>query len=164
MTYFDHCASLDELKAAYKKLALKHHPDMDGNVRTMQEVNAEYDKIFAVLKELHNLDAENPESKARATTEAPEEFRAVVDALLKLEGIEVELCGSWLWIGGNTYPHREALKAAGCLWSRTKKRWYWRHAEDDCRWSRGTATMSEIRGKYGSEWLRKTDDKQTLPA
>ena len=41
MSYFDRCASLDELKAAYKKLALEHHPDMGGDVHTMQEVNAE---------------------------------------------------------------------------------------------------------------------------
>lgn len=93
---------------------------MGGDVRAMQEINAEYDKVFAVLKELHNFEADKPDSKSRTTTEAPEEFRAVVDALLMLGGIEVELCGSWLWIGGDTYPHRKALKAAGCLWSCTK--------------------------------------------
>ena len=88
------------------------------------------------------------------------------DALLRLDSIEVELCGAWLWISGDTYKHREALKACGYLWSRSKQRWYWRHAEDDCRWSRGKASMGEIRSKYGSEWLRgrKEDERAKLPA
>lgn len=162
--FFDSCQNLNELKAEYKKLAMKHHPDMGGDVRTMQAINAEYDKTFAVLKELQNMEAEQPESRTKPTTETPEEFRSVVDALFRIEGIEVELCGSWLWVSGDTYQNREALKACGCLWSRSKKRWYWRHAEDDCKWSRGKTSMSEIRHKYGSEWLERSDERQKLPA
>lgn len=162
--FFDSCQNLNELKAEYKKLAMKHHPDMGGDVRTMQAINAEYDKTFAVLKELQNMEAEQPESRTKATTETPEEFRSVVDALFRIEGIEVELCGSWLWVSGDTYQNREALKACGCLWSRSKQRWYWRHAEDDCRWSRGKTSMQEIRHKYGSEWLELADERYMLPA
>ena len=74
--------------------------------------------------------------------------------LLKLDGLEVELCGSWLWIGGNTRENKEALKAAGCRWSNNKKLWYWRHEEDGRSWSRGKKTMSQIRSKYGSQVFR----------
>lgn len=164
--YFDHCQNLNELKAAYKKLALQHHPDMGGDVRIMQAVNAEYDSVFTILKELQNIEAEQPESRTRKTTETPEEFRAIVDALLKIEGIEVELCGAWLWISGDTYENRAALKACGCMWSRSKKRWYWRHGEDDCRWSRGKTSMGDIRAKYGSEWLerQRESEREKLPA
>ena len=161
--FFDSCQNLNELKAEYKKLAMKHHPDMGGDVRTMQAINVEYDKTFAVLKELQNMEAEQPESRTKVTTETPEEFRSVVDALFRIEGIEVELCGSWLWVSGDTYQNREALKACGCLWSRSKQRWYWRHAEDDCWWSRGKTSMQEIRHKYGSEWLERADERQMLP-
>lgn len=44
--YFEKCQDLNELKSVYKKLALKHHPDCGGDVRIMQEINAEYDRIF----------------------------------------------------------------------------------------------------------------------
>ena len=167
--YFDGCRNLNELKVAYKKLALEHHPDMGGDVRTMQEVNAEYDKAFAVLKNLQNAEAERPDSKTHKTTETPEtpeEFRAIIEALLRIEGIEVELCGSWLWVGGDTYPHRAELKAAGCAFSGSKKKWYWRHPEDDCRWSRGKKSMAEIRAKYGSERIGRADERERdkLPA
>ena len=164
--YFEKCQDLNELKAAYKKLALENHPDMGGDVRMMQEINAEYDRMFLLLKAKQNTMANDDETgKTRHTTETPEEFRAVVDALLKLEGVEVELCGAWLWISGETYGHREALKACGCLWSRSKQKWYWRHAEDDCRWSRGKTSMGEIRSKYGSEWLERSqeEERELLP-
>lgn len=161
--YFDDCATLNELKAIYKALALKNHPDLGGDVRTMQGINAEYDRAFAELKDNQNRKAEEPESECRKTTEAPEEFREVVAALLKIKEIELELCGSWIWISGNTYEARTELKAAGCLYSRTKKRWYWRHVEDDCRWSRGKQTMGEIRAKYGSEWLGEPQEDKKLP-
>ena len=163
--FFDQCKTLNELKAEYKRLVMLHHPDRpNGDEETMKAINGEYDSVFAVLKELQNMEAEQPESQTRKTTEAPEEFRAVVEALLRLEGVEVELCGAWLWISGDTYQHRDALKACGCLWSRSKGRWYWRHAEDDCRWSRGKTSMAEIRHKYGSEWLERTDERQKLSA
>lgn len=30
----------------------------------------------------------------------------------------------WWWIGGDTFPHREALNAAGCKWSKKRREWY----------------------------------------
>lgn len=162
--YFENCANLDELKAAYKAAALKHHPDMGGDVEEMKRINLEYDRYFNILKDLHNIEADKDGSKVRRTTETPEEFIAIVSALLKLDGLEVELCGSWLWIAGNTYSHKDALKAAGCLWSRSKRKWYWRHAEDGCTWSRGSQTMEEIRETYGSEWLKEPENKPALTA
>lgn len=165
--YFEKCNDPNELKAVYKKLALENHLDMGGDVRVMQEINAEYDRMFLLLKAKQNTMANEGETgKTRRTTETPEEFRSVVEALLKLDGIEVELCGAWLWISGDTYPNREALKACGCLWSRSKARWYWRHAEGDCHWSRGKTSIGEIRYKYGSKWLerRKEDEREKLSA
>lgn len=150
--YFDNVTTLDELKAAYKRLALKNHPDMGGDLRTMQAINAEYDSMFAVLKAKHNAQAKQ-DGTTRATTETPEEYRQVVEAIINLDGIEVELCGCWLWVSGDTYTHKDALKAAGFRWSRTKKMWYWHHAEDGQHWSRGRKSMEEIRNTYGSEKL-----------
>lgn len=67
--FFDSCQNMNDRKAEYKKLAMKHHPDMGGDVRTMQATNAEYNKTFAILKELQNMEAEQPESHTRKTTE-----------------------------------------------------------------------------------------------
>lgn len=86
-----------------------------------------------------------------------EAINKTTEALKDIEGIEIELCGTWLWIDGNTYENRAALKAAGCRFSRTKKKWYWRPEETSGGWSRGKATMGEIRQKYGSALMRKEE-------
>ena len=147
MKYFIGVSTLDELKAAYRRLSMKHHPDRGGDTATMQEINAEHDELFERLKKQHNASAD----EFHQTTETPEEFREIIELLLRLEGLTVELCGSWLWIGGDTRQHKETLKAAGCRWSNNKKLWYWHHAEEGRKWRRGKATMSEIRIKYGSQ-------------
>lgn len=149
--YFVNCKTLDELKKVYKHLAQKHHPDVGGDTRTMQEINAEYEARFEVLKRSQNEQAaEDTTGKARATTESAGDFIAIIDHLLKLDGLEIELCGRWLWIGGDTKKHKEALKACGCRWSSSKKLWNWHFAEDGDKWHRGSKSMSQIRSKYGS--------------
>lgn len=147
MKYFTNINTLDELKAAYRRLSMKYHPDRGGDTATMQEINAEHDELFERIKKQHNASAD----EFHKTTETPEEFREIIELLLKLEGLTVELCGSWLWIGGDTRQHKETLKAAGCRWSNNKKLWYWHHAEEGRKWRRGKATMSDIRMKYGSQ-------------
>lgn len=164
-TYFHNPANLDELKKQYKHLAQKHHPDVGGDTATMQAINSEYEERFEVLKRTQNTQAaEDATGKTRGTTESAGDFIAIVSILLSLDGLEVELCGRWLWIGGNTRAHKEALKAAGCRWSSTKKLWSWHFSEDGDRWHRGTKSMSQIRSKYGSTSFRRSGESDALPA
>ena len=48
-----HTVTLEDLKRAYRNLAMKHHPDRGGDVETMKEVNALYDEFFDRLKDVH---------------------------------------------------------------------------------------------------------------
>ena len=38
-------ASKDELKKAFKKLAIQHHPDKGGNAETFKEISHAYDTL-----------------------------------------------------------------------------------------------------------------------
>lgn len=157
MKYFTNVNTLDELKAEYRRLAQKHHPDHGGSVEVMQEINNEHDQLFEVLKKKHNASAD----EYHQTTETAEEFRDIITALLELSGLYIELCGSWLWIGGNTKEHKDRLKAMGCRWSNNKKLWYWHHAEEGRKWHRGNRSMNEIRTKYGSQAFTARGEETT---
>lgn len=163
---FENITSLDELRKAYRAAAMKAHPDHGGSTEAMQAVNAAYEKRFEALKHEHNARAAaDPTGKTRPINETPEQFRAVLEALLKIEGIIIELCGSWIWVSGDTRTHKDEIKAAGCFWAKQKKMWYWRCAEDACYSRKGGKSMSHIRSKYGSE--RITSDGRNpdaLPA
>ena len=65
-------------------------------------------------------------------------------------GLEIELCGSWLWVHGNSYPHREILKENGFMWAPVKKLWYFRPADYKSK-GRGKMTIDQIREKHGSQ-------------
>ena len=145
--YFNNCNTLDELKAEYRRLVKKYHPDCGGDDETMKQINDEHDRRFETLKANHNKTAD----EYHQTTETAEEFRQIIIELMKLDGLDIELCGSWLWIGGNTKEHKDRLKALGCRWSNNKKLWYWRHEEQGRKWHRGNRTMGEIRTKCGSQ-------------
>lgn len=149
--FFASCSNLDELKKEYRKQALLHHPDMGGDTATMQAVNAEYEARFEILKRCQNEQAaEDTTGRTDATTESAGDFIAIINALLHMDGLTVELCGRWLWIGGDTMKHREELKAAGCRWSKAKQLWSWHHAEDGTPWRHHSKSMAQIRQKYGS--------------
>ncbi len=44
--YFDHIKSIDEIKARYKILAKRLHPDIGGDTTIMQEINREYEEAI----------------------------------------------------------------------------------------------------------------------
>lgn len=146
--FFEGCKTLNELKERYRKLAMENHPDLGGDPEVMKRINAEHDAAFERLKNAWN--AENPD---RVTTETAEEFREVLEKLFRIPEIVIELCGSWLWISGNTKPHAGELKAAGCRWSGNKCKWYWRHPVNGYSRKHTPVSMDMIRYRYGSSIL-----------
>ena len=77
----------------------------------------------------------------------------LINALINLDGINIELCGSWLWITGNTKEHKEVLKGLHFRWSKSKLAWYY-HTEDYKKSSKKTYSLDEIRDLYGSETIK----------
>lgn len=155
MKYFTNCTTLEALKKEYRRLCMVHHPDRGGDTATMAAINDEYDEAFHRLQSGHATTQQTGEP--HTDEEAPETFRAVISRLVILAGIDIEICGSWIWVTGNTYPHREALKAAGLCYSKSKAAWYWK-PEGSRSKARRHYSMEEIRDLHGSERI------QTRPA
>lgn len=155
--YFTHCKTLDQLKQEYKRLAKIHHPDCGGDDATMAAINAEFDLLSKKLpKETATGETYQPRDEER---EAPEKFREAVAATLNMDGVTVELCGSWLWVTGNTYPNRFKLAAAGYQFSKSKCAWYFkgrishskkRYSLDEIRLMHGSETIKNQGGKLGA--------------
>lgn len=160
MKWFDPVPkTAEELKKAYRTLTLKHHPDvvpMEQKARAeqdMKEINNEFDELHSLLYNVHeSSDGKvytDNKADAQAAQEAAEEFKEVIDKLAGMDGIEVEICGTWVWVGGDTYSHRADIKAAGFKWASQKRKWYW-HGPDYVKKGKRQMNMSEIRWRYGS--------------
>lgn len=50
MKYFKNIHSLSELKKQFRTLAIQNHPDKGGDTAVMQEINAEFDAMYQILK------------------------------------------------------------------------------------------------------------------
>ena len=155
MKYFAGCKTAEEGKARYKELLKKHHPDNGGDTATMQEINEEFRIWWETHKNRHQT--ETGETYTKETTESADAFIDILDRLAGLRGLDIEICGSWLWIRGNTYLNKDALKEFGCRFAASKKCWFWT-ADQFKKKRMRTQSMSAIRQKYGSEKV-KTEEK-----
>lgn len=70
--------SADELKAAYKRMAILHHPDKGGDVSVMQRINVAYDKLSNILGGTHT----SPEDRMAQYHRSREEDRIFLIAAL----------------------------------------------------------------------------------
>ncbi|MEI7596979.1 MAG: J domain-containing protein [Bacteroidota bacterium] len=141
--YFSNCRSIEEVKKHYKNLCFIHHPDCGGSTERMQEINAEY---AAIIKNPHFRCEEQTAEQQEESLRYPE----IINQLINLHGIIIELIGDWIWLSGNTYPHRATLKAIGFFFAPKKIMWYYRPA--DYKSSNKTPkSIDAIRSKYGSD-------------
>ena len=64
--YFNDVNTLEELRKQYKELLKRYHPDnANGSTEATQEINAEYDRLFKVLKDRH--ESKSADSKENNT-------------------------------------------------------------------------------------------------
>ena len=126
-SYFADCDTVNEIKSAYRALAMRWHPDRGGDNETMKAINLAYE---ALLKSRDGEESVGTDGKTHyyKWNEAIE--RAAMDIIskllsLRMANVEVDLVGTWVWVGGDTKPHKEALKELGLRWHSRRVRWYW---------------------------------------
>ena len=145
MNFFKDTKTEQEIKARYKQLAKQNHPDLGGCVETMKIVNAEYEisltKFYQVSgKSITEID----ELLAKDHV-----LRSKLNEIINCEGLEIEICGSWIWVTGLTKDFKDILKTNGFFWASKKKAWYWRQ-EENKSYNRKSFDLNEIRFKHGS--------------
>lgn len=149
----DHMTSIEDAKRQYYKLCMQYHPDRpNGDLKAMQAINAEWDYLKTHNYNIH--DSKDGGTYTDWNQDMPDdvtsEFADIISNLVTMAGLEIEICGSWLWVGGNTKEHKDSLKGMGMRWAAKKRRWY----KAPKNWKRrhhGEFTMDEIRERYGSQ-------------
>lgn len=148
--YFKGITNQKDLRKALAKLLKVHHPDNGGDADTCKAINVEYDYLFAKLpKDSKGTTAESS-AEARKDFRLDKAIREMLNNIVHMDGINIEIVGSWIWVDGNSYPHKEELKSHGFQWSRKRKKWHWT-ADTSTGYHKGKGKdFEELRAKYGS--------------
>ncbi len=153
--YFNNVQTLEELRKQYKELLKKFHPDnANGSTEATQEINAEYEQLFKVLKNRHDTAQDSTTGQQSSYTdmydwENDKALREVLNKIIGFSGITIEVIGAWLWIGGNSYQYRKELKEYGFKYAGKKKMWYY-HTEAYRKTSKKKLSIDDIRNYYGT--------------
>ena len=130
------------VKAAYRKACSTYHPDRNpAGLEMMKMVNQAYD----ALKDKSGVEVVGDVD----ISSYGEDIFNALSKIINL-GLDIEVCGAWVWLHGDTRPHKDVIKEAGFMWAPKKKLWYYRPADYKSR-GRGKFSMDEIREKHGSE-------------
>ena len=133
----------DSLKAAYRAACMKYHPDHNPDgLELMKLINLAMEFLTKNINKW-NFDQSNDD------TPLTEQMQDLFDKIKHFVGIKSELCGTWLWLSGETWRYKKELKEYGFKWAGKKKQWYWSPPGFRKR-TKKVFTMNEIRSKYGS--------------
>ena len=141
-------ATPETIKAAYRRAAQKYHPDLNP-------AGGEMMKLINLAREV----LEGYEGEVLESADYGEAINNALNVIMGL-GLNIELCGSWVWVTGNTYLHKETLKAGGFYWSHKKTAWYFRPEESRSFNKSGEWSMEKIRTTYGTQSVYRDEQKK----
>jgi curved DNA-binding protein CbpA len=146
-----------DIKKAYKLASIKYHPDKNPAGAEMMKIINNAFELLSKLGEQVEM-GQNAESY-----DYGEIINQVLNQLVTLEGITIEICGNWVWVGGETKPHAKRLGrkegGIGCIFSKKKAMWYYRPKEYKSS-SRRSHSMEEIRELHGSTTINAKGPKR----
>ena len=155
MTYFKNVGTIEELRKQFRDLLKVNHPDNGGDVAKMQEINAEYDKLFKILKDRHESKATGSDHEKTSFDNmkydfsADQKLREVLQQIINFDGITIDVVGCYIWVDGSTYQYKDDLKGLGFRWSAQRRKWYW-HDGEYRRRGNSKLSFADIQNKYGS--------------
>jgi len=154
------CKTLDDLKNKYRELAKKYHPDLNdyNTTEIMKMINDTYSNRVQYLLNNSDLDQDKQDFQANEA----EHLKDILTRYGHLEDLDIEICGTWVWFGGDTKKYlKQFQEDKTVFWGRTKKKWYYKPEGSKC-FNRKVWSMDKIRNTYGSRYAGKHDRPQEL--
>lgn len=139
-----------EIKTVYKQYTKTYHPDVNSDGEEMMKLgNLAYEVL---VKNIEYLGAEfnKLHKEATETPNIAAEIQEIFTKIKHFPGLEIEVCGTWLWVSGNTFTVKGELKKLSFQWASKKKMWSW-HPETYKKYDKnGEWDINKIRNTWGS--------------
>lgn len=155
MKYFSLVTTLEELKKEYRKLCFELHPDRNKDkdtTKAFQEMQNEYEIKFNEVKNVFRNS--KGETYTKENNEVPEEFEEIINSIIYMEGVEIDIIGSWIWLSGNTKEYKDQIKELNFKWAKNKCAWYY-HTGSYKKKSKKNFNLDELREMFESSKVNK---------
>lgn len=118
--------TLEDLKRVYSD----EYSEVMYDVDLLKDLDLAYEYNFDAVRCLHRTKGGKVYStESAANHETVGFFPEFVGAISNMADVWFTIEGTWMWVSGNTKPHREELKRLGLRWAPKRKMWYKKPAE-----------------------------------
>lgn len=147
-----------DLKSEFKKLALKFHPDRNPlGTEMMKMINTAYTFLIDNLDKISNF------QDSETARDYCQEIEDILNILNSLSGVEFEIIGNWVWVGGNTKENKEILKENGFKWHRVRSLWFYRPDEYKTYKRKGEyKDFDTLRAEYGTSGKSNSKGRKSI--
>lgn len=149
-TYFKECTTLEDVKTLYKDLFLANR----DNSHIMTDINNEFDSAFEAFKDVFKDSKGKIYKSVGKPVGTPKEWIELIKNLSEMKDIDIELCGTWLWVTGETKRYKDRLKELKFNYAGDKKAWSY-HNEPFRKKSKKRLSLNDIRTTYGTQKIEK---------
>lgn len=165
MMYFRDCKNIEDVKEAFKRYAKELHPDNGGDAEEFKRMMQAYTAACKRFKGVHR--EQGTAGKAAAGNAAQDAHRAqdddfsaemfadIIAKVVVMDGVDVEIVGSWIWLSGNTYFFKDRIKAAGFMWSSKHKKWYYNGSTKKSK-KHSKMSFEQVRDLHGSRDIKSS--------